>query len=594
MFHFRFCLLPLLTLLLITRGESFAQKIELKLDNQTIQKELKYKRFHDTQEEARVELNQLLFKLRDKGYLASSIDSSQFKNNKLIGYIHIGALYKWVTLRVSKQEEWLFNSHLFKEKDYLNKVVSLNDWNDFQRNVIEYLENNGYPFASIYLDSVVIDTNLEARINVQRNELIRIDSIELKGLTSVSKNYLYHYLGIFPGDLYKEKLIESIDEAIEMLPFINMTSNKEVLFEKNKATIKLNLNDNMVSHFNAVLGVLPDGNISSRLVLTGDVLMNIENPWGGGRKVFLNWRRLNATIQELDAFFNNPYLLNSSVGANIGIKIFKDDSSFLNVKQKTGVQYLFRGDNYLEAFIEINQSNVIHIDTNYIVQYRSLPEQLDASTYFYGVEWKQLKYDYKYNPRKGYGSFLNFAIGSKEIKTSGIIRNLKDINGDDFSFLYDSIELKTNTYRIAYDFNWYFPLGKIWIAHIQNKGGKIFNKHILENELYRLGGLNSLRGFDESSILVSSYYITTLESKWMLDKDSYFYLFSDFAYWFNEVNLRDNDSFNNSDRPISIGAGVNFKTKAGIFAINYAIGKQFGNPFNIKGAKIHLGYINYF
>ena len=43
------------------------------------------------------------------------------------------------------------------------------------------------------------------------------------------------------------------------------------------------------------------------------------------------------------------------------------------------------------------------------------------------------------------------------------------------------------------------------------------------------------------------------------------------------------------DTPWGLGLGFAFNTPAGIFSINYAMGKQFNNPFDLKGAKVHFG-----
>jgi outer membrane protein insertion porin family len=42
-------------------------------------------------------------------------------------------------------------------------------------------------------------------------------------------------------------------------------------------------------------------------------------------------------------------------------------------------------------------------------------------------------------------------------------------------------------------------------------------------------------------------------------------------------------------KPMSVGAGINFETKAGIFNLSYAIGKQQGNGFDLRIGKIHAG-----
>ena len=40
--------------------------------------------------------------------------------------------------------------------------------------------------------------------------------------------------------------------------------------------------------------------------------------------------------------------------------------------------------------------------------------------------------------------------------------------------------------------------------------------------------------------------------------------------------------------------GGSFETKAGIFSLNYAVGKQLNNPIDFSSAKIHFGFLNQF
>ena len=112
---------------------------------------------------------------------------------------------------------------------------------------------------------------------------------------------------------------------------------------------------------------------------------------------------------------------------------------------------------------------------------------------------------------------------------------------------------------------------------------------MFDNELIRIGGLFTLRGFDEESIFATFYSIATVEYRYILEQNSFLYLFFDGAYY-----EKDNVKGYVSDRPIGFGAGMSFDTKAGIFSISYALGKQFDNPILFRSAKIHFGFINYF
>ena len=121
------------------------------------------------------------------------------------------------------------------------------------------------------------------------------------------------------------------------------------------------------------------------------------------------------------------------------------------------------------------------------------------------------------------------------------------------------------------------------------KASWLINDQIFINEMNRLGGLKSIRGFDDQSLLASSYVIGTAEYRFLLEQNSYVYLFSDFGYFENK-----NTEFTTYNAPVSFGAGISFQTKAGIFTINYALGRLENTQFLIRSAKIHFGFVNYF
>jgi outer membrane protein assembly factor BamA len=105
-----------------------------------------------------------------------------------------------------------------------------------------------------------------------------------------------------------------------------------------------------------------------------------------------------------------------------------------------------------------------------------------------------------------------------------------------------------------------------------------------------LGGVNSLRGFDDQSIFTPYYALANIEYRFLLSKNSYFSTF------FNAASGRRRKS---RERVrliflIGFGAGAAVETKVGIFGLTYAMGAQLDNKITFKSAKIHIGYVNYF
>ena len=151
--------------------------------------------------------------------------------------------------------------------------------------------------------------------------------------------------------------------------------------------------------------------------------------------------------------------------------------------------------------------------------------------------------------------------------------------------------MKTAQYNAELEAEIFVPIKNRSTVKIGTKSVYLQNTTLFQNELFRIGGLKTFRGFDEESIFASAYYIFTLEYRYLLEENSYLYLFSDGAYYENQSISFTGDRY---DTPYGFGAGISFETKAGIFSISYALGKQFDNPIDLRGGKVHFGVVNYF
>jgi hemolysin activation/secretion protein len=115
------------------------------------------------------------------------------------------------------------------------------------------------------------------------------------------------------------------------------------------------------------------------------------------------------------------------------------------------------------------------------------------------------------------------------------------------------------------------------------------DENLFENELFRLGGIRNMRGMDENSVTASSFFLGSLEFRYLFEEQSNLFLFFDGGYYQKNIPAALTE-----DTPIGFGVGMNLQTRAGIFTISYAMGRQFDNPLNIGNAKVHIGYIQRF
>jgi len=136
----------------------------------------------------------------------------------------------------------------------------------------------------------------------------------------------------------------------------------------------------------------------------------------------------------------------------------------------------------------------------------------------------------------------------------------------------------------------YVPLGKKSTLVGLLEGRRLFADQIFLNDVYRIGGAFSLRGFNEQSLLASSYAMLGLEYRYLLGSRSYFQLFWNGAYTLDESEIQLNPL---EDLPFGFGAGLALEVNSGMLYLSYALGREQNNPIQLNQAKIHFGVINF-
>lgn len=570
----------IIILFLFAFNNGFSQKIELSiLFNDTSIKSSKvitYNKYLNLSA-LKPEISQVINQLNSKAYLTASIDSILVDSTKYTAYLHLGEQFKWSYLKPVNIDEEVLSKIGFRDKVFNNKPFNQRQLANFLNETINHYENNGFPFASLSFDSVQIEGNtFKGNLILNKHHRYKVDSVLIYGTATISQRYIQNYIRIKHGDNYNEALIKNISTRIKELPFVEEKQPFKIIFNETESKIILDLKKKQASRFNGILGIQPN-NETGKLRLTGDVKLNLLNSFKKGEEIVFNWRSIQENTQDLNTGFSYPFVLNTPFGLDYNFKLYKRDTTFIDVFNKIGVRYILKGNNYFSVFYQNKSSSLL--STKNFASLTVLPDYADISSQLYGIGVYFAKLDYNLNPRKGFSISAEGAVGTKNIKKNNAIKES----------LYDGITLNSSLYNTTSILDYYIPLKKRSVIKLSSKNGLTLNESLFDNELIRIGGLFTLRGFDEESIFATFYSIATVEYRFILEQNSFLYLFFDGAYY-----EKDNVKGYVSDRPIGFGAGMSFDTKAGIFSISYALGKQFDNPILFRSAKIHFGFINYF
>ncbi len=525
-------------------------------------------------------LKEPIVELREASYLSASIDQISIINDSAVINLQIGKPFKWSKLdRGNISDEALSNAN-FVDKLYFKKPFSTKESISFMSSLVRYYENNGYPFCQIKLKETSISNDeISATLNVDKGPKYYIDSILVKGDVSIGDQYLYNYLGIKPGDLFNNALVNEVGSRLNEIPFLEQHQPFEIQFFKDKAKLILYLDKKSASRFDGIIGLLTNEE-TGKIEFTGNLELNLINAIGKGESFDLQWRKLIGSTQNLNIHANLPFIFKTPFGLDVKFALYKRDTLFLDIQNKLGIQYLLKGYDYIQLYLQSNSSRRLGNDLTSSIS--TLPPFADYNSLLYGIRYYKEKLNYRFNPRDGFQLLGDLSVGIKKIST---ISSLLEINPS----AYDNIPLNSTIISGKIDASYFLPIGKRSTIKLRNQTAAIYNDALFENELLRIGGIKTLRGFDEESIFANLFTIGTAEYRFILERNSSIFLFADLAYYEKDI-----DGSFESDTPLGFGTGINFQTGAGIFSINYAIGQQFNNPIDFRAAKIHFGFVNFF
>ncbi len=533
-------------------------------------------------------INKLPLLLQSKGYIAASVDSILTVDNQTIVHLFVGQNYGHLNLHVPVISQGLVHQAGWKYNGESNLQLRFEDYSSGQEKLLDYLENNGYPFAKISLDSIdITEEEIQAVLKIDKGPLYHIDSVRLLGPGKISRNFIHRYLNIERGSLYQKEKLGKINQRLLELPYLEQVQPWDITMLNTGSLVNLYLAQKKSNQINVLAGFLPSNQqVGGKLLLTVDANLQLQNAFGSGESVGLVWQQIQPKSPRLHLQYTQPYLFNSPFGIDFLFELYKKDSSFLNINGQFGLLYMLSPNKTGKVTLQTLRTNVLQVDTFRIKAFKRLPDIADVSSLNLGVEYDIANTNYRFNPSRGNEVAISVSAGNKTIRKNSLITQIKDPSFN-YNRLYDTVKLKTYQLRLRLKAAQYFKIGKQTVLKTGVNTGWYESPSSFRNELFQIGGYRLLRGFDEESIFANKYAVGTFEYRYLVGLNSNFFVFTDFGWSTNRI-IKQSNSY------LSAGAGLSFETKGGIFNISYAAGKRNNLNFDIKQSKIHFGYVSIF
>ncbi|MBK8846865.1 MAG: BamA/TamA family outer membrane protein [Bacteroidetes bacterium] len=518
-------------------------------------------------------LQRLLYTFYENGYLEANYQFQKGSNDSLTALFDSGNSYKLFLLK-SEQNRHVAGHGYEAGKTY---PFTLSGYKKHFARVLSQLQDNGYPFAEVSFTNVIVrNETIEAQLSITYNQLVLIDTLHIDGDARISARWLARYLQLDFNSRYNESEVAKISQRIKNSGFLSEAKAPRIQFMNGRCFITTFINSRKSSSVDGIVGVLPPATADGKTIVTGEVKLHLVSALKRGETFDLHWRQPQPITQRLTAQVIYPYIAYSNFGVEGKLELYKKDTTFIDVMRNAGVTYALAGNSSIKFFAELRTISLLQTS-----QYKNatvLPSVADLEKQIFGAGYAADYTDYKYCPTRGAQLQVALSAGKRSIiKNANIMESL-----------YDTLDLKTNEYRIEFAADYYLKIAKRFVINAGIRGAYMEAQNLFENELYRFGGLKTLRGFDEEVLIADKFAILKVEPRFLLDRTSYFFAF------YNQGYYQRNTSQLTKDFPKGFGAGIAFETKAGIFSFNYALGSERKNPIQFRSGKIHFGIVSAF
>jgi len=433
-------------------------------------------------------------------------------------------------------------------------VLKFEQTQDLLLSLTQKLEKEGYGTSSLLLlNHQIIDQTLIADLDIQLSEKRKLDKIEIKSTTKTPNNLIQQLLKHKTKQPLTNNLLSEIDKDLQQLPFITQLKSPEILFTRDSTKVYLYPEKNNANTFDGIIGFNNEEN--GKVKFNGYLNLQLLNILNQGESFNLQWKNDGNKQTTFDLNSEIPYIFNSPLGIRGQIEIFKQDSTFQNTKLNINLGYYLSYNSKLYLGFQSTNS--------------SAPETI-ASIQNFSSKFTTLSYEYKQYQLDD----LLFPIKSKIAAQAGTGKRDLDIGNNKQNF----IQLKAeNNFTINSRNNFYTQLNFY----------NLFSKEYISNELPRIGGQHSIRGFQENSLQGSFFTIINTEYRYKLSPTLYIHSILDYA-------SIDDKSTRLKNTLYAFGIGFGILTKTGKLNFAYANGNIKGQSTEFKNSILHLSFTTLF
>jgi hypothetical protein len=434
----------------------------------------------------------------------------------------------------------------------------------FARKQLDDKANSGFPFAQLHFDTLLYPEKKSALLvaNLDDGPLVLQGNLIIQGDTGISSLLVAKALHIKKDLPFSYRRYQLIPGLVRQLGFAGMLKEPELRFFGNQAIVHIFLEKRRANYFTGILGILPQSDNQGGTIITGNVDAGFVNLFNRGIAFNLKWNRFAPQSQMAELNLAVPYLNYNGLGMEGSFDLFRQDS---------------------------------------VINRRKAEARISSAP---GAGWKFL-FGYKSVFSSGLEDLRN--TSKVELKTQSVsftvqklypIANGIDLLKRQFSFsvfpvlkfLKRSGEQEKAFPQLEASISWKYPVRFSYRRVALQTSGLIqtlFSEQLTLQDQYRIGGNNSVRGFNENFFYTSRHALLSVQPQFLVDQNLLLGVFSDFFVYQPRLG---NDIISNAEWALGFGLASEIDIGSNQVRISFAAGMTKDIPLDFQTTKIHFGY----
>ncbi|WP_254921063.1 hypothetical protein [Flavobacterium sp. ov086] len=502
-------------------------------------------------------------KLSKKGYIDNQIlETNKTNDTTYTTIIDLNKKTKYIHIYIGTNKS--FFDVFETKKDTI--IIPYEEIENFLNQKIIDAEKRGFALSKIKLVNIQRkNLIIYADLNFKSEKKRTVNSIILNQENNQNKNYfpkghLKQLNKKYLNKTFNQETVKELYNDINSYEFITQTKYPQILFTSDSTKIYTYIEKRKANTFDGYIGF--SNNENKKTTLNGYLDIALLNTLHAGEQFSLYWKSDGNQQKTFNTKIEIPYIFQSSLGLKAQLNIFKQDSTFQNTKTSIDLGYLLNYNTKIYiGYQSTESSDIQNTNNSSITDYKN---SYITSTF----EHRENDIENILFPKK---ASVNFIIGYGKRNTN-----------NDPETATSSPQFYTSS-NLSYN----FKINKKNYIYINPQFFYLKSKNYITNELFRFGGINSIRGFSENSLQANFTSMLLTEYRYVVSDNLYINSIIDYAIYQDLTRNINPKKINNLT---GIGIGTTIQTSGGLLRLNLTNGGQSVKEIQLFNTMVSICY----